>query len=266
VDVAVLLTVRSILLDSALSDPVPPNSGLFRPITIQAPLGTMVNPVYPAPTNGRAMGGNIVADTVMRALAPLVPDRVSAGIGSLKATALSGVEDGEPWVHKEIIEGSNGGRRGKDGLDAVDTLYANTRNNPIEDVESHYPLRVHRYELWEDAVGDGRWRGGLGCVRDIAFTRPGAYNIDGDGSRHAPPGLFGGEPGHPGSVVLNPGTDGETELPPKIAHRRAQAGDVLRVIGPAGGGYGPPGQRDPAARAADIANGIVRGTGPAPEV
>jgi N-methylhydantoinase B len=258
VDIAVLLTVRSILLDSAVGDPVPPNSGLFRPITIEAPLGCMANPIYPAATTGRAMGGNIVADTVMRALAPLVPDRVSAGIGNLKATALSGVVDGEPWVHMEIIEGSYGGRKGKDGLDAVDTLYANTRNNPIEDVESHYPLRVHRYELWEGAVGDGQWRGGLGCVRDIGFTAPGAYNIDGDGTRHPPPGLFGGEDGVPGSVILHPGTDRETVLPPKIAHRRAEPGDVLRFIGPAGGGYGPPADRDPAARAADIANGIVK--------
>jgi N-methylhydantoinase B len=257
VDIAVLLTVRSILLDSALGDPVPPNSGLFRPITVQAPLGSMANPVVPAPTSGRAMGGNVVADTVMRALAPLVPDRVSAGTGGLKAAAFSGVAGGEPWVHMEIIEGSYGGRKGKDGLDAVDTLYANTRNNPIEDVESHYPLRVHRYELWEGAVGDGQWRGGLGCVRDIGFTVPGAYNIDGDGTRHAPPGLFGGEPGSPGAVILNPGTAGETVLPPKIAHRRARPGDVLRFIGPAGGGYGPPGERDPAARAADVADGIV---------
>jgi N-methylhydantoinase B len=257
VDIAVLLTVRSILLDSALSDPVPPNSGLARPITVAAPLGSMANPVYPAPTSGRAMGGNVVADTVMRALAPLVPDRVSAGTGGLKAAAFSGTAGGEPWVHMEIIEGSYGGRHGKDGLDAVDTLYANTRNNPIEDVESHYPLRVHRYELWEGAAGDGRWRGGLGCVRDIGFTAPGAYNIDGDGTVHAPPGLFGGEPGSPGAVILNPGAADETVLPPKIAHRRARAGDVLRFIGPAGGGYGPPGERDPEARASDVADGIV---------
>ncbi|UGS34527.1 hydantoinase B/oxoprolinase family protein [Capillimicrobium parvum] len=257
VDIAVLLTVRSILLDSAVHDAVPANSGLFRPITIEAPLGSMANPVFPAPTTGRAMGGNIVADTVMRALAPVVPDRVSAGIGNLKATALSGVTDGEPWVHMEIIEGSYGGRLGKDGLDAVDTLYANTRNNPIEDVESHHPLRIERYELWEGHVGDGRWRGGLGCVRDIGFTAPGGYTIDGDGTRHAPPGLFGGEPGSPGSVILNPGTDRETVLPPKVAHRRAEAGDVLRFIGPAGGGYGPPSERDPEARRADAMNGLT---------
>jgi N-methylhydantoinase B/oxoprolinase/acetone carboxylase alpha subunit len=66
----------------------------------------------------------------------------------------------------EIHEGCYGGRYGKDGMDAVDTLYANTRNNPIEDVESHFPLRVHRYELREDSCPAGRWRGGIGPIRD----------------------------------------------------------------------------------------------------
>src|SRR5581483_6443995 len=258
VDIAVYLTIRSILLDSERHGSVPANSGLFRPIRITAPEGCLANPRYPAPVIARFCPGNIVADTVMRALAPLVPEYVSAGVGNLKVVAYSGLaEGGRHWVYMDIQEGSYGGRYGKDGLDAVDTLYANTRNNPIEDVESHYPLRVHRYELWENAVGDGRWRGGLGCVRDIGFTASGAYNIDGDGTRHAPPGLFGGEPGCPGAVILNPGTDRETVLPPKIAHQRAEPGDVLRFIGPAGGGYGPPEERDPAARAADVANGLV---------
>jgi N-methylhydantoinase B/oxoprolinase/acetone carboxylase alpha subunit len=72
----------------------------------------------------------------------------------------------------DIQEGSYGGRPGKDGLDAVDTLYANTRNNPVEDIESHYPLRVTRYELNVD-TRPGRWRGGLGTVREIEFLAPG---------------------------------------------------------------------------------------------
>ena len=65
----------------------------------------------------------------------------------------------------EIFEGSYGGRDGRDGMDAVDTLYANTRNNPIEDMESHLPLRIGRYELREDQCGAGKWRGGLGSIR-----------------------------------------------------------------------------------------------------
>ena len=104
----------------------------------------------------------------------------------------------------DIQEGSYGGRYGKDGLDAVDTLYANTRNNPIEDIESHFPLRVTQYELLEDRAGAGRWRGGLGSVREIEFLDDAGCSLEGDGSVWAPPGLFGGGDGTPGAVLLEP--------------------------------------------------------------
>src|SRR6266851_1972360 len=96
---------------------------------------------------------NQVADTAMKALSQALPGQVSAGIGNLKVISFSGMRPSESggghWVHMEIFEGSYGGRSGLDGMDAVDTLYANTRNNPIEDIESHLPLRVTRYELRE---------------------------------------------------------------------------------------------------------------------
>ena len=83
--------------------------------------------------DGRFCPGNQLADTVMKALSAAMPGNVSAGIGNLKVIAFSGLKDETHWVHMEIFEGSYGGRLGKDGMDAVDTLYANTRNNPIED-------------------------------------------------------------------------------------------------------------------------------------
>jgi N-methylhydantoinase B len=100
----------------------------------------------PAPVIARCPG-NALADTVMKALAPAVPQQVSAGIGNLRVIAFSGAANDQRWVHMEILEGSYGGRYGLDGMDTVDTLYANTRNNPIEDIESHLPLRVNRHEL-----------------------------------------------------------------------------------------------------------------------
>ncbi len=256
VDIAVYLTVRSILLDTETHEPVATNSGLFRPISITAPEGCLANPRYPAPVIARFCSGNALADTVMRALAPVVPDRVSAGIGHLKVTAFSGLRNGGHWVYMDIMEGSYGGRSGKDGLDAVDTLYANTRNNPIEDIESHYPLRVTRYELTEGTGGPGRWRGGLGSIREFEFTEPGGFSIEGDGSKHAPPGLFGGLEGTPGSVVLNPGSEREERLPSKLPYRKASAGDRLRLVGPSGGGYGDPALRDPEAVRSDVLDGV----------
>ncbi len=258
VDIAIYLTLRSILLDSATHEPVPANSGLFRPISIFAPEGSLANPRYPAPVIARFCPGNVVADTVMRALAPIAPDKVSAGIGNLKVVAYSGLaEGGNHWVYMDIQEGSYGGRFGKDGLDAVDTLYANTRNNPIEDIETHFPLRVTRYELRDDNAGAGKWRGGIGTVREIQMLADGGFSLEGDGSEHPPPGLFGGDDGTPGDVVLNAGSESEQRLPSKFPYRKAAAGERLLLIAPSGGGYGEPSERDPAAVVDDVADGYI---------
>ncbi len=258
VDIAIYLTLRSILLDSATHEPVPANSGLFRPISIFAPEGSLANPRYPAPVIARFCPGNVVADTVMRALAPIAPDKVSAGIGNLKVVAYSGLaEGGNHWVYMDIQEGSYGGRSGKDGLDAVDTLYANTRNNPIEDIETHFPLRVTRYELRDDNAGAGTWRGGIGTVREIEMLADGGFSLEGDGSEHAPPGLFGGAPGAPGDVILNAGSETEQRLPSKFPYRKAAAGERLLLIAPSGGGYGDPVDREPEAVHDDIADGFI---------
>jgi N-methylhydantoinase B len=257
VDIAVWMTLRSILLDAATHDAVPTNSGLFRAISITAPEGCLANPRFPAPTIARFCAGNVVADTLMRALAPIVPDRVSAGVGNLKVIAYSGLRNGRHWVHMDIHEASYGGRSGKDGLDAVDTLYANTRNNPIEDVESHLPLRVTRYELLEDRAGAGCWRGGLGTVREIEFLDAAGYSLEGDGSVWAPPGLFGGQPGSPGAVWVNRESAEALELPSKFPYRKAAAGDRLCLISPCGGGYGDPLQRAREAVQRDLEEGYV---------
>ncbi len=257
VDIAIYLTIRSILLDSDRHGQVPANSGLFRPIRITAPDGCLANPRFPAPVIARFCPGNIVADTVMRALAPLVPENVSAGVGNLKVVSYSGLRDGGHWVYMDIQEGSYGGRYGKDGLDAVDTLYANTRNNPIEDIESHYPLRVTRYELNVDTAGPGKWRGGLGTIREIEFLAPGGMSLEGDGSKFPPPGLFRGKEGTPGAVLLKSGTVHEQVLPSKFPYRTADVGDRLCLIAPSGGGYGDPKERDPAAIREDILDGYV---------
>jgi N-methylhydantoinase B len=222
-----------------------------------APEGCIANPTFPAPTIARFCGGNIIADTVMRALAPVLPEGVSAGVGNLKVVAYSGFSGGQHWVYMDIQEGSYGGRHGKDGLDAVDTLYANTRNNPIEDIESHFPLRVTQYELLEDRAGAGRWRGGLGSVREIEFLDDAGCSLEGDGNEWAPPGLFGGRDGTPGAVVLKRGANNEEQLPSKFPYRKAARGDRLCLMSPCGGGYGDPRERDPDAIRADITDGYV---------
>lgn len=257
VDCAIWLTLRSILLDSTVYGHVPQNAGLTRPIHIVAPLGSLANPIFPAPTIARFCPGNAVADTLMKALAQAVPEQVSAGVGNLRCIAFSGLLGGRHWVHMEILEGSYGGRFGLDGMDAVDTLYANTRNNPIEDIESHLPLRVNRYELRDEPPAPGKWRGGIGTVREFTYLSDGFFSVEGEGHKYKPWGFDGGAEGGASSLFLL--REGETDLglPSKIPYHPASAGNRLISFGPNGGGYGDPLERDPASVLGDVLDGYL---------
>src|SRR6266446_1654381 len=264
VDVAIWLTIRSVLLDTAVHGHIPVNHGLTRPITIIAPKGCLANPEFPAPTIARFCPGNQLADTVMKALAPVVPTQVSAGIGNLRVIAFSGLRAQDArlrapqhWVHMEIFEGSYGGRHGADGMDAVDTLYANTRNNPIEDIESHLPLRVERYELREDACAAGQWRGGLGAIREFTYLSDGGASVEGDGHKFKPWGFAGGRSGFTAELIMRRGEGGGVSLPSKVPYTKVRAGDRFVMVGPSGGGYGDPRRREPERVLRDVLDGYI---------
>jgi N-methylhydantoinase B len=257
VDVALWLTVRSILLDSDVVGNIPQNDGLFRPIRIVAPKGCIANPIFPAPTIARFAPGNVVADTLMKALAPAVPEKVCAGVANLKAITFTGFKGEQQWVHIEIFEGSYGGRHSKDGMDSVDTLYANTRNNPIEDIESHVPLRVTRYEFRENACGAGMWRGGWNSVKEVEFLTDGSLSVEGDGHAHAPWGFAGGLQGHPSSLDLVRGGKAVSALPSMLPTITVNKGDRVRATGGIGGGYGDPKQRAPERVLDDVLDGYL---------
>ena len=257
VDCAVWMTLRSILLDSAVHGRVPLNAGLTRPIHMVAPRGTLVNPIFPAPTISRACPGIQCADTIMKALAQAVPGQVSAGVGNLNVVAYSGLRGESHWVHMEIYEGAYGGRAGKDGMDAVDILFTNTRNNPIEDVESHFPLRIHRYELRDEGCAAGRWRGGIGPIRETELLDDAGFSIEGEGQRFPPWGHDGGAEGRPNSITLVRADGSEQALPSKLAHMKAAAGDRVIVTSCCGGGYGDPLLRPAEQVAADVVDGHI---------
>ena len=257
VDCAVWLTIRSILLDTVTYGNIPQNSGLTRPITIEAPKGCLANPIFPAPVIARFCPGNQLADTVMKAFAQVVPHQVSAGIGNLRVVAISGLKDGSHWVHMEIMEGSYGGRFGMDGMDAVDTLYANTRNNPVEDIEPHSPIRVERYELRENAIAAGHWRGGIGTIREFVFLDDAGFSLEGDGHAFEPWGRDGGGDGHVASLTLVRPDGTHQDLPSKVPYFKVNAGDRLVPYGPCGGGYGDASLRSQDAIASDVADGLI---------
>jgi N-methylhydantoinase B len=257
-DMAVLLTLRMLLLPETENPNLPHNAGMFRPISIHAPEGTIVNPRFPAPTIGRFCGGQMVSNLIVKALQDILPADVCAGCSTTKAVTFSSVtEQGDSWIYMDVTEGAYGGMEGMDGLDAVDILYANTKNNPIEDIEAHYPLRVELYELRENAAGDGQYRGGFGPLRDTRMLVDGFISVEGDGFRHAPWGLKGGEDGATGGVVIFEENKKGQLLSSKIDNMPVKAGTIIRDMCPCGGGFGHPEKRNPKLRESDMKDGLV---------
>jgi N-methylhydantoinase B len=246
VDCAVWLSIRSVLLDSAVNGWIPQNSGLVRPIEIVAPVGSLANPTFPAPVIARFCPGIELSNAVVQALAKVVPKQVCGGCANGGGMILTGQQGDNFWVQVELFSGSYGGRSGKDGMDSVDVLYANTRNNPIEDIESHVPLRVERYELRENAAAPGRWRGGVGSIRRVAFLADGGAAIESEGHKYPPKGLFGGADGAPSQLVWDRASGGSVDLPSKMPYRSFSKGDRITAVRGCGGGYGDPLDRAPA--------------------
>jgi N-methylhydantoinase B/oxoprolinase/acetone carboxylase alpha subunit len=110
--------------------------------------------------------------------------------------------------------------------------------SPTEDIESHVPLRVTRYELREGAVAPGRWRGGLNSIKEMAFLTDGTISVEGDGHSHEPWGFMGGADGRTSELHLVH-ADGKTKpLPSMLASVPVSKGDRIRAVGGIGGGYG----------------------------
>jgi N-methylhydantoinase B len=242
---SVFTVVRSVLLDSDNHEPVPQNRGIGRPLTVTAPKGSLANPTFPAPTLARCLPACILTDTLVKAFAEVVPERCCAGCGTLAILSYSGVQDGGYWVHMDIHEGSYGARWTKDGMDAMDTLFTNTRCAPVEEIETEYPLRVERWELNDHSVGHGQFRGGKGGLREFKFLTDGYISSEADGQRHRPWGLAGGTSAHPAEIWAIK-TDKSTEqLSSKLAGRSTREGEIYRLVAANGGGTGSPLDRDP---------------------
>lgn len=245
VDCAVWLSVRSVLLDSAVYGEIQQNDGLTRPIKIFAPKGTLANPIFPAPVIARFCPGIELSNAIVQALSQVVPRQVCGGCGNGGGLLLAGQQGDNFWLQVELFSGSYGGRYSMDGMDSVDVLYANTRNNPIEDIESHVPLRIERYELREGVAAAGRWRGGVGSIRHLSFLAPGSASVESEGHKYPPTGLFGGANGTPSQLVKVTNDGSQIQLPSKLPHHPFNAGESIIAIRACAGGYGYPHEREP---------------------
>jgi 5-oxoprolinase (ATP-hydrolysing) len=259
--VAAYYIVRTILLDDATFPVhVPQNEGIFRPVKVVAPLGTIYNPSFPRACSGRFMKCERICDNVILALSEPLPEQTTAGNGAVcHAIAYSGyaAERGQYWVYIEINESSYGGRFGKDGLDSVDSLLVNTRNNPIEELELRYPLRIHRYELRPEPPAPGRWRGGIGIVRETQFLADGFVSSEADRHYDPPRGVYGGHLGLTASMARRQDGVAVESLPALLTGVEFPTDDALLILTPSSGGYGDPLERRPEAVADDVLDGYL---------
>ncbi len=245
----------------AVIDPhVPPNSGCYRPFTVEAEKGLIVNPVMPAAMGSRTNTSQKIAEAMMLALSKAVPERVQAGChGQITNCGFSGYHPrtGKRFVFIDIQGGGAGARPTKDGRDGQDSHLARFKNTPIEAVELEYPVRIRRYEFIPDSGGAGKYRGGLTVRRDIEIlTDDVSLARYGDRQRFGAFGLFGGKEGSKGKFFLNPATAEERHLKSKGVDI-LNKGDVVSLRLPGAGGYGDPLERDPELLLRDVRDGKV---------
>ena len=242
----------------ALSDEISFNDGLASVIEIYVPEGTLLNPYHPAPVNARSVTVNRVADVALGALAFAVPDRLGAqACGVPTGVSFGGVDPrtGRNFVFYESYCGGMGATQHGDGADAISTGTSNAMNIPVEAIEIDYPIRIRRYEMASGSGGNGRYRGGLGIVREYEMLAESAsINVRGDRANFPPQGVHGGQNGTKSHYqFFEDGSKEGQDIPSKYSSVIKKNGR-LRVTTPGGGGYGPPSDRDRALIEDDVRN------------
>ncbi|MFV0386094.1 hydantoinase B/oxoprolinase family protein [Paracoccus sp. (in: a-proteobacteria)] len=221
---------------SAIDPTILPNAGLSRPLTVTAPEGSILNCVHPAAVDGRIAASQRVADLILGALAQAMPGRIAAaGNGCCTGATFSGTRaNGDLWVYLETIGGGGGARPGADGLSGIQVHMTNTSNLPVEGLEREFPLTLLRYELVDGSGGTGRWQGGMGIRRAYRVEAPCRLSVDSSRLGSVPWGLAGGNAAQGTSFDFGKDVkrfDGVIDLHP---------GQIIRIVTPGGGGYGPP--------------------------
>jgi N-methylhydantoinase B len=251
---ALLATVYTVA--KALLDPeVPANAGYYRTLDISAPPGSVVGPVPPAAIGCRSISASVLGDVIAAALSQALPDKALAGSGPHHLYVLSGTDPrtGRYFVNYETLAGGMGARAKRDGVDGVRVHASGSSNLPVEALEHAYPFRVERYALWEGSGGAGRFRGGMGVVRDYRVLSDDiVVSLSSERQHVAAMGSHGGAGGVLGAFVMNPGTRDEQKLPAAAADVRLPRDSVLRICTPSGAGYGPARERDRAALERDL--------------
>jgi N-methylhydantoinase B len=238
----------------ALLPSLPNNEGMYRPLTVTAPEGCLLNPRFPAAVVSRAVTGHYVPVLVFGALHRVIPERVMAGVGSpLWGITQSGLrDDGRPYTNVFFFNGGMGATARKDG-EHVLSWPSNISSTPVEVAERNGPLFVHAKRMRPGSGGAGKFRGGLGqdILLESESARPIVVSFMAERTRYPAPGFAGGGAGGLGDVKLN----GRS-----IDHRKQyvlKKGDRVVISTPGGGGYGRATQRERRLAARDRQRGYV---------
>jgi N-methylhydantoinase B len=241
----------------------PINDGAFRSLKVISPKGTVVSAVRPAPMRLWMTYPMTVVDTVFKALAPAIPDRVIAGHhADLLTSPFHGIN---PRTSEFFIAnwgplgGGWGAKRSEDGVSATVCMNdGDTHNSPIEQAEAKYPVLVEHYTLAQDSGGAGRHRGGLGIDRVVRARSPMTVNTQVDRSHCRPWGLDGGREGTGNKVAIRIGGKWKDDFPnAKVLVAQLKTGDAYRMRSGGGGGHGDPRTRPASAVAEDVRQGYV---------
>jgi N-methylhydantoinase B len=258
---AVTLACVYYALKSAIDPELPSSAGTFRPIEVNTPLGTLVNPKFPAPvSNANINTSQRITEVILGALSKTICEKVpAASTGSMSIFTIGGVDprSGEYYSYVETYGGGQGGLINQDGMDGVHVHMTNTMNTPTEVIEIAYPLRVGCYGLVPDTDGPGKFRGGLGLTREITTVdHTATISIGMERRRIHPWGLAGGKPGGASvSWLISP--EGEKQNLPSKVTRQVEKGTCIVLKTAGGGGFGDPFERMPQDVACDIEEGLV---------
>ncbi len=240
----------------------PINDGSFRCLDVILPPGTVVSAVHPAPMRVWMTYPMTVIDTIFKALAPAIPDKVIAGHhADLVLANINGIHprDGRLWLYLAgLVGGGWGAKSDEDGVNAVVCMNdGDTHNGPTEQVENKYPLLVHRYALRTDSGGAGRHRGGLGTEVEVEALSRLNYMSRVDRVKNPPWGLHGGSGALGNQIAIRRKGGEEQVFPNGKVDTKLVPGDRYIMRSGGGGGFGDPKQRPREAVLEDVRQGYV---------
>jgi len=229
-------------------DQVANNEGIYEAIDVILPEGSLLNPHAPAAVSSRPETQARIGNVVMGAMAKALPQTaVAQDSGQSAVYRLSGnhPRTGKRFYKNEVIVGGWGAQSYRNGPDAADFPASNMSNGPVEAIEMDFPVRIERYELRADSGGEGRYRGGLGLIREVRALSDMELSVRAERQIIPPHGIEGGDDGEVGAWIMERADGTVEKLADKQGGLQFRAGDLLRVLTPGGGGYGDPATRSP---------------------